>query len=103
MMTIFIYVSCTGYDLSLWKDTLIKLGQTRVYFSTTAEPPYRSKSMTLIFEYYSSEPVSSSLCLLLTEAVYRVEMATWTQYLRWGVVILRLHNGMNVTEARIDK
>ncbi|XP_062841296.1 lipase member H [Trichomycterus rosablanca] len=72
-------VSCPvlGYDLSQWKDTLLKLGQTRVYFSTTAEPPYRRTG-------------------------YRVDIVTWNQYLRWGVVILRLHSGKNASEARID-
>lgn len=37
-------MSPTGYDLSQWRDTLLKLGQTRVFFSTTATPPYRSES-----------------------------------------------------------
>ncbi|KAB5533258.1 hypothetical protein PHYPO_G00129710 [Pangasianodon hypophthalmus] len=66
-----------GYDLSQWRDKLLKLGQTKVYFSTTAEPPYRKTS-------------------------YIVDTVTWNQYLRWGVVILRLHSGKNVTETRID-
>lgn len=34
--------SPAGYDLSPWRDTLLKLGQTRVFFSTTPAPPYRS-------------------------------------------------------------
>uniref|UniRef100_A0A672GGF7 Lipase, member Ib n=1 Tax=Salarias fasciatus TaxID=181472 RepID=A0A672GGF7_SALFA len=33
---------------------------------------------------------------------YRVDMVTWNQYLRWGVVHIRLHSGRNVTETRID-
>lgn len=40
-------MSPTGYDLSPWRDTLLKLGQTRVFFSTTATPPYRSESEPL--------------------------------------------------------
>ncbi|CAF93802.1 unnamed protein product [Tetraodon nigroviridis] len=66
-----------GYDLSPWRDTLLKLGQTRVFFSTTAALPYRKSS-------------------------YRVDMVTWNQYLRWGVVYIRLHGGRTSTEARID-
>lgn len=39
-------MSPAGYDLSQWRDTLLKLGQTRVFFSTTATLPYRSESRT---------------------------------------------------------
>ncbi|KAK5849794.1 hypothetical protein PBY51_014099 [Eleginops maclovinus] len=66
-----------GYDMSQWRDTLLKLGQTRAFFSTTSTLPYRKMS-------------------------YRVDMVTWNQYLRWGVVYIRLHNGRNFTEARMD-
>ncbi|XP_029934664.1 lipase member H [Myripristis murdjan] len=66
-----------GYDVSRWRDALLRLGQTKVYFSTTATLPYRKPS-------------------------YRVDMVTWNQYLRWGVVYIRLHSGRNYTEARVD-
>ncbi|KAM7369604.1 hypothetical protein PAMP_010914 [Pampus punctatissimus] len=66
-----------GYDVSQWRDTLLRLGQTKVFFSTTSTLPYRKLS-------------------------YRVDMVTWNQYLRWGVVYIRLHSGRNYTEARID-
>uniref|UniRef100_A0A8C1A9K6 Lipase, member Ib n=2 Tax=Cyprinus carpio TaxID=7962 RepID=A0A8C1A9K6_CYPCA len=66
-----------GYDMSQWRDRLLMLGQTRAYFSTTAELPYSKTS-------------------------YRVDIVTWNQFLRWGVVILRLHNGKNVIESQID-
>ncbi|XP_053714718.1 lipase member H isoform X1 [Synchiropus splendidus] len=66
-----------GYDLSEWKEVLLQLGQTKVFFSTTAAPPYRKLS-------------------------YRVDMVTWNQYLRWGVVYIRLHSGKTFTEARVD-
>ncbi|XP_041924664.1 lipase member H isoform X2 [Alosa sapidissima] len=66
-----------GYDLSPWRDNLLKLGQTRAFFSTTSELPYSKTS-------------------------YRVDIVTWNQYLRWGVVILRLHSGKNVMETRMD-
>ncbi|KAG1943930.1 lipase member H-like [Pimephales promelas] len=66
-----------GYDMSPWKDTLLRLGQTRAYFSTTAELPY-------------------------SKTIYRVDLVTWNQYLRWGVVIVRLHSGKNIIEAQMD-
>ncbi|XP_058474787.1 lipase member H [Solea solea] len=66
-----------GYDLSQWRETLLRLGQTKVFFSTTATLPYRKLS-------------------------YRVDMVTWNQYLRWSVIYIKLHSGKNFTEARID-
>ncbi|KAJ3611905.1 hypothetical protein NHX12_021918 [Muraenolepis orangiensis] len=66
-----------GYNMSRWKDTLLQLGQTKAYFSTTAALPYRKAS-------------------------YRVDMVTWNQHLRWGAVHLRLHNGRHYTETRLD-
>lgn len=36
-------MSPAGYDVSQWRDTLLKLGQTRVFFSTTAILPYTSE------------------------------------------------------------
>uniref|UniRef100_A0A674D1U0 Lipase member H-like n=1 Tax=Salmo trutta TaxID=8032 RepID=A0A674D1U0_SALTR len=67
-----------GYDISRWRDILLRLGQTKVYFTTTATLPYKKVS-------------------------YRVDMVTWNRYPRWGVLILRLHSGRNYTEARIDR
>ncbi|CAN9506212.1 unnamed protein product [Ophioblennius macclurei] len=66
-----------GYNVSHWRDALLRLGQTKVFFSTTSSLPYRKLS-------------------------YRVDMVTWNQYLRWGVVYIRLHSGRNFTETRID-
>ncbi|XP_028288703.1 lipase member H [Parambassis ranga] len=67
-----------GYDVSQWKETLLRLGPTKVFFSTTASLPYRKLS-------------------------YRVDMVTWNQYIRWGVVYIRLHSGRTFTETRIDQ
>ena len=36
--------SPAGYDFSRWTETLLRLGQTKVFFSTTASLPYRSES-----------------------------------------------------------
>uniref|UniRef100_A0A8C6T2Y4 Lipase, member Ib n=1 Tax=Neogobius melanostomus TaxID=47308 RepID=A0A8C6T2Y4_9GOBI len=66
-----------GYDMSPWRDALIQMGQTKVFFSTTSTLPYRKPS-------------------------YRVDFVTWNQYLRWGVVYIRFHGGKSVTEARVD-
>lgn len=41
--------------------------------------------------------------LIDAELSYRVDMVTWNQYLRWGVVYIRLHSGRSSTEARIDQ
>ncbi|KAM8822853.1 lipase member H isoform 2-T2 [Spinachia spinachia] len=67
-----------GYDLTPWRETLLRLGQTKVFFSTTAAAPYSKLN-------------------------YRVDMVTWNQYLRWGVVSIRLHCGRNFTEVQIDQ
>uniref|UniRef100_A0A3Q3D8S5 Lipase member H-like n=1 Tax=Hippocampus comes TaxID=109280 RepID=A0A3Q3D8S5_HIPCM len=56
-----------GYDVIQWRESLLKLGQTKAFFSTTASHPY-------------------------TKLNYRVDMVTWNQYLRWGVVYIRLHS-----------
>ncbi|XP_063063459.1 lipase member H [Engraulis encrasicolus] len=66
-----------GYDMSPWRDTLLKLGQTRAFFSTTSVLPFN-------------------------KTTYRIDMVTWNQYLRWGVVVLRLHSGRNSVETRMD-
>ncbi|KAL4624867.1 lipase member H-like [Arapaima gigas] len=66
-----------GYDVSKWKDAVVRLGQTRAYFSTASEPPFCKTS-------------------------YRVDMVTWNQFTRWGIVIIKLHSGKKVTEARMD-
>ncbi|XP_020778846.1 lipase member H [Boleophthalmus pectinirostris] len=65
------------YDLSPWREALIRMGQTKVFFSTSSSLPYRKLS-------------------------YRVDFVTWNQYLRWGVVYIRLHSSKSFTEARVD-
>ncbi|XP_035269062.1 lipase member H isoform X1 [Anguilla anguilla] len=66
-----------GYHASKWKDSLLRLGQTKVYFSTTAVSPYCKTN-------------------------YKVDIVTWNQYTRWGIVVIKLHSGRRVVEARID-
>ncbi|XP_066556026.1 lipase member H [Amia ocellicauda] len=66
-----------GYYINMWKDVLLRLGQTKTYFSTTPEPPYCRHS-------------------------YLVDIVTWNQNTRWGFVTIKLFSGRNVTEAKID-
>lgn len=33
-----------GYEVDQWKEPLLRMGQTKVFFSTTAALPYRSES-----------------------------------------------------------
>ncbi|KAJ8278145.1 hypothetical protein GJAV_G00084360 [Gymnothorax javanicus] len=66
-----------GYHVNEWKDTLLQLGQTKAYFSTTAVAPYCKTN-------------------------YKVDIVTWNQYTRWGIVVIKLHGGRRVVEARID-
>lgn len=94
-------MSPAGYDLSPWRDTLLKLGQTRVFFSTTAALPYRSESSEGFRSHRTTFHPVDGLCP--AESSYRVDMVTWNQYLRWGVVYIRLHGGRTSTEARIDQ
>uniref|UniRef100_A0A665URD6 Lipase, member Ib n=1 Tax=Echeneis naucrates TaxID=173247 RepID=A0A665URD6_ECHNA len=39
-----------------------------------------------------------NFCDCVAELSYRVDMVTWNQYLRWGVVYIRLHSGRHFTE-----
>ncbi|KAJ8385823.1 hypothetical protein AAFF_G00181790 [Aldrovandia affinis] len=66
-----------GYHVSEWRDSLLRLGQTKAYFSTTSESPYCKMN-------------------------YKVDIVTWNQYMRWGIVIIKLHSGRRVVEAKID-
>lgn len=98
-------ISRAGYDLSPWRDTLLKLGQTRVFFSTTAMLPYRSESTKQLCFYWTAFLFLMDVffCPARVEMSYRVDMVTWNQYLRWGVVYIRLHGGRTSTEVRLDQ
>ncbi|KAJ8347862.1 hypothetical protein SKAU_G00264510 [Synaphobranchus kaupii] len=66
-----------GYYINEWKDTLLQLNQTKAFFSTTAESPF-------------------------CKTYYRVDIVPWNKPIRWGVLTIKLHNGADVTEAKID-
>uniref|UniRef100_A0A7N6FM84 Lipase domain-containing protein n=1 Tax=Anabas testudineus TaxID=64144 RepID=A0A7N6FM84_ANATE len=50
-----------GYDVSQWRETLLQLGQTKVFFSTTATLPYR---MQLHFKFTVSDYAINKLLRL---------------------------------------
>uniref|UniRef100_A0A8D0AWM3 Lipase, member Ib n=1 Tax=Sander lucioperca TaxID=283035 RepID=A0A8D0AWM3_SANLU len=50
------------------------------------------------FKPASCPVLGEFVSFLLAELMYRVDMVTWNQYLRWGVVFIRLHSGRNFTE-----
>ncbi|KTG44187.1 hypothetical protein cypCar_00004081 [Cyprinus carpio] len=63
--------------------------------------PCSSYSDFLSGQCLQCETFKPASCPVL-ETSYRVDIVTWNQFLRWGVVILRLHNGKNVIESQID-
>ncbi|GAA6093481.1 lipase member H, partial [Tachysurus ichikawai] len=66
-----------GYDVSRWKDVLLKLGQTATYFTTNKEAPY-------------------------CKSEYKVEIMSWNSEARWGSITITLKNRAQETETRID-
>ncbi|XP_061104349.1 lipase member H-like [Conger conger] len=66
-----------GYYVTEWKDTLLQLNQTKAFFSTTDKNPY--------FKTY-----------------YQVDIVPWNKPIRWGVLTIKLHNGTDVAEAKIN-
>ncbi|XP_028655066.2 lipase member H-like [Erpetoichthys calabaricus] len=66
-----------GYNVYKWKEALIQRGQTKAYFSTTAEVPF-------------------------CKHTYIMNIISWNQSLRWGFITVKLFDGGNVTVAKID-
>ncbi|XP_076024800.1 lipase member H [Genypterus blacodes] len=66
-----------GYDVIKWKDVLLSLGQTKVYFSTNKESPF---------------------CRIN----YRVEVTTWNKDTRWGFLTIKLHGDGEEAEATVN-
>ncbi|KAL2093194.1 hypothetical protein ACEWY4_010506 [Coilia grayii] len=66
-----------GYDVTKWKDMLVKRGQTTTFFSTNNWSPF---------------------CM----TNYRVDIVTWNLETRWGFLKLKLHSKDQQTEANID-
>lgn len=66
-----------GYGVTEWRDVLLRLGQTKTYFTTnTASPFCRTK--------------------------YRVEVMIWNADVRWGYITIKLHGNGKEAVATID-
>lgn len=66
-----------GYDVTKWKDSLVKRGQTVTFFSTNNWSPFCKTS-------------------------YKVDIVAWNLETRWGFLTLKLHSKGQMTEAKID-
>uniref|UniRef100_A0A8C5EC93 Lipase member H-like n=2 Tax=Gouania willdenowi TaxID=441366 RepID=A0A8C5EC93_GOUWI len=66
-----------GYDITEWKDVLLKLGQTKMYFTTNSQLPF---------------------CM----TNYRVDVQIWNRDARWGYLTVKLHGNESEAVATID-
>nr|XP_040036242.1 lipase member H isoform X1 [Gasterosteus aculeatus aculeatus]XP_040036243.1 lipase member H isoform X1 [Gasterosteus aculeatus aculeatus]XP_040036244.1 lipase member H isoform X1 [Gasterosteus aculeatus aculeatus] len=66
-----------GYDVTEWKDVLLRLGQTKTFFTTNAKSPF---------------------CM----TGYRVEVMVWNKELRFGYITIKLHGKGEEAVATID-
>ncbi|XP_047462511.1 lipase member H [Mugil cephalus] len=66
-----------GYNVTQWKDILQKLGQTKTYFSTTAQSPFCKTN-------------------------YMLEVMIWNKEERWGYLTVKLHGNGKEAVATID-
>lgn len=66
-----------GYDVTDWRDILLRLGQTKMFFNTNAASPF---------------------CM----TNYRVEVTIWNKDVRWGYITVKLLGNGDVAVATID-
>ncbi|XP_070773374.1 lipase member H isoform X2 [Enoplosus armatus] len=66
-----------GYDITKWRDVLLKLGQTKTFFTTNTKSPF---------------------CMTL----YRVDVMIWNEDERWGFMTIKLHGNGEEAVATID-
>uniref|UniRef100_A0A3P8WXR3 Lipase, member Ia n=1 Tax=Cynoglossus semilaevis TaxID=244447 RepID=A0A3P8WXR3_CYNSE len=66
-----------GYDVSRWKNVLKKLGQTKAFFTTNAQPPY-------------------------CRTGYKVEVVVWNTDVHWGYMTIKLHHNGTEAVANVD-
>nr|XP_046267663.1 lipase member H-like isoform X2 [Scatophagus argus] len=66
-----------GYNIMKWKDVLLKLGQTKTFFTTNAVSPF---------------------CM----TNYRVDVMIWNKDVRWGYITVKLHGDGKEAVATID-
>ncbi|XP_040005654.1 lipase member H-like isoform X2 [Xiphias gladius] len=66
-----------GYDITRWKNVLLRLGQTKTFFTTNAKSPFCMTS-------------------------YRVEVMIWNKDVRWGYITIKLHYNGTEAVATVD-
>ncbi|XP_056450480.1 lipase member H-like [Gadus chalcogrammus] len=66
-----------GYDVVKWKDTLLRLGQTKSFFNTNGAKPYCKTN-------------------------YRFDVITWNQEVQWGYITIKLYGKNQSAKATID-
>uniref|UniRef100_A0A673CEY5 Lipase, member Ib n=1 Tax=Sphaeramia orbicularis TaxID=375764 RepID=A0A673CEY5_9TELE len=97
--------SLTGYPCSSYGDFLDgRCLQCEAF--KPAPCPVLSTSQNTSFNTVDRRKIKNCnivFVLCVAELSYRVDMVTWNQYLRWGVVYIRLHSGKSYTEARLEQ
>ncbi|XP_042355501.1 lipase member H-like isoform X2 [Plectropomus leopardus] len=66
-----------GYDIREWKDVLLRLRETKTYFTTNAVTPFCRTN-------------------------YRMEVMVWNKDVRWGYITVKLHGDGEEAVATID-
>uniref|UniRef100_A0A8D0AGA1 Lipase, member Ia n=1 Tax=Sander lucioperca TaxID=283035 RepID=A0A8D0AGA1_SANLU len=66
-----------GYDIIEWKEVLLRLNQTKTYFTTNPDSPF---------------------CM----TNYRLEVMIWNKDVRWGYMTVKLHGNGKEAVATID-
>lgn len=66
-----------GYDITDWRDVLLRLGQTKMFFTTNAVSPFCTTK-------------------------YRVEVMIWNKDVRWGYITIKLHGESKEAVATIN-
>ncbi|KAA8586987.1 hypothetical protein FQN60_000823 [Etheostoma spectabile] len=67
----------SGYDVTDWKEVLLRLGQTKTYFTTNADSPFCKTN-------------------------YRLEVMIWNKNVQWGYITVKLHGNGKEAVATID-
>ncbi|XP_044077559.1 lipase member H isoform X2 [Siniperca chuatsi] len=66
-----------GYDITEWRDVLLRLGQTKTFYTTNAKSPF-----------------------CMTD--YKVDVMIWNEDERWGYITIKLHGNGEEAVATID-
>ncbi|KAJ3589493.1 hypothetical protein NHX12_010338 [Muraenolepis orangiensis] len=66
-----------GYDVVAWKDSLLRLGQSKYFFNTNDKDPFCKTN-------------------------YWLDIITWNQEVQWGYITVKLYGNNQVAKATID-